>query len=463
MKLTKEINPYIFREYDIRGKYPTDINEDIAYTIGRSFASRLIDLGKKKCIVSRDNRLSSPMLSKALITGILESGVDVIDLGLTTTPMYYYACINQKIYQGIMVTASHNPKDENGFKIAFDETGNACGKDIQDFLQYTLNQNFHEGTGRLYTLDIKEVYNQVLLSGIKMGPRRLKVIVDCGNGTTSLFAKEIYEKLPIDLEVLFGESDATFPNHHPDPSVEENLSFLKQRVLETKADVGLAFDGDGDRLGVIDNLGRFVPMDLYMVLIARNLLPKSTNKKILYDVKCSRNLVKEIERLGGEALCSRVGNSYTKRYTREWDCIFGGELSGHVYFRDKFYGFDSGMYAGLRLLEILSWSNQNVSDLLGGLDTLYATPEIKVPIPDAIKFEVVEEVRKYVEERKYPYNPIDGVRVDLENAFVLVRASNTGPNLTLRVEATTEKEKERLLNEFTTFINQKIEERCDKI
>ncbi len=463
MKLTKEINPYIFREYDIRGKYPTDINKDIAYTIGRSFASRLIDLGKNRCIVSRDNRLSSPMLSKALIEGILESGIDVIDLGTTTTPMYYYACINQKIYQGIMVTASHNPKDENGFKIAFDETGNACGKTIQDFLQYTLNQNFHEGKGRLYTLDIKDVYNQVLLSGIKMGPRRLKVIVDCGNGTTSLFAKEIYEKLPIDLEVLFGESDASFPNHHPDPSVEENLSFLKQKVLETKADVGLAFDGDGDRLGVVDNLGRFVPMDLYMVLIARNLLPKSTNKKILYDVKCSRNLVKEIERLGGEALCSRVGNSYTKRYTKEWDCIFGGELSGHVYFRDKFYGFDSGMYAGLRLLEILSWTNQSVSELLGGLDTLYATPEIKVPISDAIKFEVVEEVRKYVEAKQYPYNPIDGVRVDLENAFVLVRASNTGPNLTLRVEATTEEEKDKLLTEFTSFINQKIEERKGKI
>ena len=452
MKLTKEINPYIFRGYDIRGKYPSDLNEDIAYTIGRSFGSKLIDLGHKNCIVSRDNRFSSEELANALICGIRESGVDVINLGLTTTPMYYYACIREQIPRGVMVTASHNPKDENGFKFAFDETGNACGDTIQEFLDYTLKQEFHEGMGSLSTMDVKEDYQKTLLEGIKLGSRPLKVLVDCGNGTTALFAKEIYEKLPIDLTILFGESDPNFPNHHPDPSVEENLTYLKEQVLATGADVGLAFDGDGDRLGVIDEKGQFLSMDQYMIIVARNLIPTNENKRILYDVKCSKTLIDEIKKLGGTPLCSRVGNSYTKRYTREWDCIFGGELSGHVYFRDKFKGFDSGMYAGLRLLEILSHTNQSVSELLAGIPKMYATPEIKIKTPDEVKFTIVDKVKSYAEEKGYPINDIDGVRCDFEDGWALIRASNTGPNITVRFEAESPERRDALQTEFCSLI-----------
>ena len=261
-----------------------------------------------------------------------------------------------------------------------------------------------------------------------------------------------YEKLPIDLTILFGESDPNFPNHHPDPSVEENLTYLKEQVLATGADVGLAFDGDGDRLGVIDEKGQFLSMDQYMIIVARNLIPTNENKRILYDVKCSKTLIDEIKKLGGTPLCSRVGNSYTKRYTREWDCIFGGELSGHVYFRDKFKGFDSGMYAGLRLLEILSHTNQSVSELLAGIPKMYATPEIKIKTPDEVKFTIVDKVKSYAEEKGYPINDIDGVRCDFEDGWALIRASNTGPNITVRFEAESPERRDALQTEFCSLI-----------
>ena len=453
MKLTKEINPYIFRGYDIRGVYPNDLNEDIAYTIGRSFGSKLIDLHFQDCIVGRDNRLSSPSLSKNLIQGILDSGVNVIDLGIVTTPMYYYACIKENVPRGIMVTASHNPKDENGFKFAFDESGNACGDTIQEFLKYTLEQNFHEGKGQLSYLDIFADYCALMKENIQMGNRKLKVVIDCGNGTTSLYARKIYEQFPINLEVLFEKSDANFPNHHPDPSVEENLTDLKSVVKKEHADVGLAFDGDGDRLGVIDENGNFVSMDQYMIMIVRDLFTRETNKNVLYDVKCSKTLPDEVKRLGGNPLCSRVGNSYTKRYTREWNCIFGGELSGHVYFRDKFLGFDSGIYAGIRLLEILSHTDKTVSQLLEGITKMYATPEIKIKTTDEIKFNVVEKVKNYALSHNYPVNDIDGVRIDLEHGWILVRASNTGPNLTVRFEADNQEYLNQLQEEFMNVID----------
>lgn len=452
MNLIKEINPYIFRGYDIRGVYPTDINEDIAYTIGRSFGSKLIDLGHNDCIVARDNRSSSLSLTSCLIKGITESGIDVIDLGLVTTPMYYYACIKEGITRGVMVTASHNPKDENGFKFAFDDSGNACGKTIQDFYDHTIAGEFHTGNGQVKTLSIESDYQELMKKSLTFGPRRLKVVIDCGNGTTALFAKQIFELFPIELETLFATSDPDFPNHHPDPSVEDNLTALKEKVLEIKADIGLAFDGDGDRVGVIDNQGEFLPMDQYMIIFCRNLIPISENKRVLYDVKCSKTLPDVIKELGGTPLLSRVGNSYTKRYTKEWDCLFGGELSGHIYFRDKFLGFDSGIYAGLRLVELLSNTTSSLRDLLEGIPIMYHTPELKIKAGDDIKFQVVNNVLEYVKEKKYDYNDIDGVRVEFKDGWASIRASNTGPNLTVRVEASTEKRKEEIKKEFLEVI-----------
>lgn len=452
MKVTKEISPYIFRGYDIRGVYNETLNEDIAYTIGKSYGSYILDLGKKSCIIGHDNRLSSPSLVHALIEGILETGVDVTDLGLVTTPMYYYAGIKLQNPSGIMVTASHNPKDDNGFKFAFDERGNARGEMIEQFYTYTIAGNFKEGKGILSTYDIRKEYIELMKKSLSFGNRKVKAVIDLGNGTTSIIAKELYENFPIDLTVLFGESDARFPNHHPDPCVESNLTALKEKVKELHADVGIGFDGDGDRVGIVDEKGNYIPTDLYMIIIIRNIIDKVQNKTFLYDVKCSKALEDEIRKLGGNPYCYRTGNSYTKAKVKELDMPFGGELSGHVYFRDKFPGFDSGLYAGLRLLEILSHTDQKVSDLLADIPKYYATEELKFASPDTLKMSVVEKVKDYCIEKGYSFLDIDGVKASFEDGFALVRASNTGPNLTARFEAKTELRLKEIEDEFISLI-----------
>ena len=449
------INKEIFREYDVRGVYPVDIDEELAYIFGRAYGTYIKKFNKDKCIVGHDNRFSSDALYNNLIKGILETGINVIGLGLCTTPMYYYAQIKMNIPSGVMVTASHNPKDDNGFKFSFDERGNAKGEMIQEFLNFLLQGNFDNGSGSFSTYDIKDEYINYLKECTDISKnRRLKVIIDAGNGTTSEFAKELYSKFDIDLIPLFCDSDPSFPNHHPDPAVEENLSILKEKVVELGADVGLAFDGDGDRIGIVDEKGNYIPADKYMIMVCRYLLPISENKNVLYDVKCSKALTDEIERLGGNAIISRTGNSYTKANTRDYNCIFGGELSGHVYFRDKFLGFDSGMYAGLRMLEILSKTDKKVSDLLDNIPVYISTPEIKIKSTDIKKKEVVEKVRQYCIFKNYNFIDVDGVRVVFEDGWALIRYSNTGPNLTLRFEGKTEEFMNKLENEFMEIVNE---------
>ncbi len=447
MKLTKDIDRKIFREYDIRGVYPRDIDEDIAYTVGRSFGSYVKELGHQDCVVGHDNRYSSEELTNALMKGITESGVHVLYLGLVTTPMYYYACLKTDTPRGIMVTASHNPKDDNGFKIAFNESGNAKGEEIQKFYEYTVQQNFQSGFGIISRMDIQKDYISYLKSSIQI-QRPLKVVIDCGNGTTSILASEVFEDGNIGLITLYGDSNPEFPNHHPDPSVDENMVVLSSAVKEFHADVGLAFDGDGDRVGVVDDMGRIVRIDQLMALFVRDLVTKNQNHRFLYDVKCGFSLIREIEKCGAEGVMVRTGNSYTKALTREKDCIFGGEYSGHVYFRDKFLGFDSGLYAGLRVLELLGSTTMSLSQLVDSLETFVSTPELKFASSDGKKFEVIEKIKEYVSEKGYPYQEIDGVRVEFEDAWVSVRASNTGPNITMRVEASSEERKEQLLEEF---------------
>lgn len=454
MKLVKDVNPYIFRGYDIRGVYPSEINEDVAYTIGRSYGSYIREHGKEKCVIGHDNRLSSDSLTEALIKGVRESGVDVVYLGLVTTPMYYYSWEKLQIPSGIMVTASHNPKDDNGFKFSFDERGNAKGEMIQEFYRYTAAGHFQEGKGTLTEYNIKEDYIQLMKQSLSFGDHKVKVIIDCGNGTTSIIAKELYEQFPIDLDVLYGESDGNFPNHHPDPCVEANLESLKKRVLEVKADVGIGFDGDGDRLGIVDEKGNYVPTDLYMIIMIRDIIDKVQNKTFLYDVKCSKALEDEIIKLGGTPYCYRTGNSYTKAKVKEEHMPFGGELSGHVYFNDRFPGFDSGLYAGLRLIEILSKTNRSVSQLLEGINHYYATEEIKFTSTDATKHQVVEKIKEYCEGQHYRLLTIDGVKVLFDDGWALIRVSNTGPNITARFEAKTKERLEQLQQEFITKINQ---------
>ena len=451
--ITNNINPNIFREYDVRGVYPTDLNKDVAYTFGKAYGTYIKKFGQNKCVVGRDNRYSSDELATNLINGILSTGVNVINLGLVTTPMYYYGCILKNTPAGVMVTASHNPKDDNGFKFSFDSRGNAKGEMIKDFYSFLTEGNFDEGNGMMIFYDICDEYIKLLLSSLDLNPvRKLKVVIDCGNGTTSIIAPNIYSLVGVDLAVLYGNSDPSFPNHHPDPCEEENLEVLKSAVVELKADIGIAFDGDGDRVGIVDETGRYIPCDQYMIAIIRNLLPKSENKKVLYDVKCSKALPDEIKKLGGDAIISRTGNSYTKTATLENDCIFGGEFSGHVFFRDKFPGFDSGLYAGLRIIEILSSTNKKMSELLDDISIYYSTPEIKIPSPDDKKNLVIEQIKTYCKKEGYNTIDIDGARIELDDGWALVRASNTGPNITARFEGKTEEVRDKLKETFLTLI-----------
>ena len=453
MEYKRDINKNIFRGYDIRGIYPTELDEDTAYTIGLGFGSHIKNIGMSKCVVGHDNRLSSDVLYKALIKGITSTGIDVVSLGLCTTPMYYYACIKLKIYSGVMVTASHNPKDDNGFKFAFDESGNCKGQEIQDFLSFILEGKFESGNGGVEDYDITNDYIELFKSNLHFGNRRVKAVVDPGNGTTAVIVKKIYDLFPMDLIYINDESDGHFPNHHPDPCVEANLEQLKKKVLEVGADIGVGFDGDGDRMGMVDAKGNFIPTDKYLIIFIRDIINKVHKKEFLCDVKCSKCLTDEIERLNGKYVMSRTGNSYTKARTRDEDLPLGGELSGHVYFRDRWPGFDSGLYVGLRMLEILSNTDKSVDELLEGINHYYSTEEIKVPSMDTDKFNVINRVKEYADKNNLKYIDIDGVRIMYEDGWALVRASNTGPNITARFEASSEERLEELKKKYMNIIN----------
>ena len=449
----KDICKNIFRGYDVRGVYPTELDEDTAYSFGLGFGSYIKRLGKTDCVVGHDNRLSSNALFNALIEGITSTGINVTSIGLCTTPMYYYACIKLQIYSGVMVTASHNPKDDNGFKFAYDESGNCKGQEIQDLLNFILAGDFEQGNGEVKEYDITNDYIELFKNNLHFGPRRIKAVVDPGNGTTSIIVKKIYELFPIDLVFINDESDGSFPNHHPDPCVESNLQQLKDKVLEVGADIGVSFDGDGDRMGMVSNTTKFIPTDIYLIIFIRDIINKVNKKEFLCDVKCSKSLTDEIEKLGAKYFMSRTGNSYTKAATRDNDLPLGGELSGHVYFRDRWPGFDSGLYVGIRMLELLSNTDKGVEELLQGINHYYSTEEIKFPSLDTDKFEVIEKIKKFVISRGYDYIDVDGIRVQFDDGWALIRASNTGPNITARFEANSEERLKEIKDEYINLIN----------
>ena len=449
----KNISPNIFRGYDIRAVYGQDLNEDIAYTIGLGFGSYIQEKGYKKCLVGHDNRTSSEPLSDALIEGITSTGVDVVFLGLCTTPMYYYGQKFLGIDPGVMITASHNPKEYNGFKIAFDDFGNACGQMIQDFRVFMEEGNFKTGECSVSTYDIKDEYLKAIKESISLGDRKIKVVVDTANGTASIIAKEVYEMFDnVELVPLYIDSNPEFPNHHPDPSVEANNADLKAKVVETGADLGIGIDGDGDRVGVIDENGNMIFIDFYAIIIWRDIMSKVSNKHALFDVKCSKSLADEVEKLGGIPVCYRTGNSYMKAKMREGDFAFGSELSGHVFFRDKWDNIDDGLYAGLRLVEILSKTDKSLSHLLDGVKRYYASPELIIKSTDDEKFKEKEKVKEYCRQKGYQVNDIDGVRAEFDNGWALVRASNTGPNITARFEGVTEEDRDKIQEEFMALI-----------
>ncbi len=453
------MNKEIFREYDIRGIYNKELFDKDAYTIGKSYGSILQEkYDRKVCIVGQDNRLSSPALAKNLINGLLDSGIDVIDLGICTTPMFSYACLKTNTIFGIMVIASHNPKEYNGFKFTFDNLGLARGKQVYDFRDYTLNGKFLSGNGNLSNLNILPYYSSLIEKNINMNQRKIKVVVDPGNGTTSLFAENIYKMFNnLDVTMINNVSDPNFPNHHPDPNVAENMIQLQNKVLEIKADIGIAFDGDGDRVGVVNNLGEIVSTEYLMILAIRSLINKTDNKTFLYDVKCSKALEDEIIKLGGTPLCYRTGASYTRYKTNLEKLIFGGEYSGHLYFNERWLGFDSGIYNGLRILEILSNSDLQLSQMFDDVNKYVITPEIKIKVTDESKESIVNNMKKEYIKLGFKINDIDGIKVSYENGWVLLRASNTTPNLTIRIEADTKENQTIINNHFMSLLKKHLD------
>ena len=451
MDIVKPIKE-IFKAYDIRGKFPDEINRDVAYTIGKAYSTKLLSIGKNKCIVGYDNRESSIELSLSLSLGILSTGVDVINLGLVTTPMAIYSKEVLKIPSYVMVTASHNPKDDNGFKFSFDESGNVKGDDIDKFYDLVISGNFKEGMGKFSRYNVEKDYLELFRRGINLGDKKLKVVIDLANGTTSCIARELFEQFDIDLTIINEESDSSFPNHHPDPCVAANQKQLQDKVLELHADLGIGFDGDGDRCGIVDNLGHIIPTDIYMAIMCKDIILNNEDKRILYDVKCSNALKDEIVKWGGVPICYRTGASYTMAKVIDDNILFGGEYSGHVFFNDRIPVIGSGIYAGLRMVEVLSKTDKKLSDLVDSISKYYSTEEIKIHSPNDIKDRVIEDIKKYCINMRFNIDLTDGVKIIRPDSWALIRVSNTGPNITVRFEADTEDKLFLIKREFTNLV-----------
>lgn len=458
MEITRTINSHIFRGYDIRGIYNEDLFESTSYTIGKAYGTYLQQkFNGKKVIIGEDNRFSSPALSKALIQGILSTGVDVIYLGLVTSPMLYYANEIFNIRAGIMVTASHNPKEYNGFKIAFDERGEICGDEITEFRDFVLNADFIDGNGKIEKFDIKEKYVNMLVSKFDF-KKRLKVVVDAGNGTSSIVVKDVFDKLNLDVTYIYCDSNPDFPNHHPDPAEAENMVDLQKKVLEIGADIGVAFDGDSDRVGCVDDEGKVISSDYYMAIMSKYILPTVDVKGIMFDVSCSKTLSDEIRKNGGEPKVYKTGNSYIKREMLKEGLLFGGEISGHTFFKDKFYGFDDGIYAALRMIEVIDNETRTLSEIEATLKKYYSTPVLKIIVSEESKAKIVEKVKEYCINKGYNTSVIDGARPEFDDGFAIIRMSNTSPKLTIRFEAETMQRLEEMKKEFLDVVNKYIEE-----
>ena len=453
-----KINKDMFREYDIRGIYGEDLNDEVAYYIGRAFGTKLREKNIPSTVVAYDNRLSSPSLEHNLVNGLVECGINVKRLGLATTPMCYFAANYLKTNCSMMITASHNPKEYNGFKFSYNGIHNAYGSNVREIYHVIMNGKFIDGKGSVEDVDIRDAYIDLVTSKLEFGNRKIKVVYDPGNGTGSVIADEIFEKLKdkVDSIGIFNTSDGTFPNHHPDPCISENLDILKEKVKSFNADLGVGYDGDADRVGFVDENGAFIEIDKFLIIMWKYLYDKVSKKECLFDVKCSKALEDELIKLGVKPVEYRTGNSYTRAASAKGDYPLSGEYSGHVYFRDKFPGYDDGIYVGLRLIEMLSNSDKPLSYYLNDMVKYYSTPEIKVGVSDDKKFSVINKIKEYCEYKNYKFITIDGVKVKFPDGFALVRASNTGPNITLRFEAKTEIRLEEIKNEFENELKKYI-------
>jgi phosphomannomutase / phosphoglucomutase len=430
-----DINSKIFREYDIRGIAGRDLDETLVGTLGRSMGTYFQARGMKDVAVGRDCRLSSPSFAKALTAGLLATGCDVTDIGVVPTPLLYFSVFHMKKEAGVMITGSHNPPEHNGFKMmAGHDT--LYGPDIQELLGIARKGQFAKGAGRASTLDIVPEYIRYVSGNVRLS-RGIKVVIDAGNGTGGSVAVPLFRKMGCEVIDIFCEMDGRFPNHHPDPTLPEAMEALIRKVRETGAELGVGYDGDADRLGVVDDQGKIIWGDKLLIIFARDILAARPGSAVISEVKASQVLYDEIERLGGRPIMWRTGHSLIKKKIREENAPLAGEMSGHIFFADRWYGFDDAIYATARLLEILSRSTARLSTMLSDLPKTYSTPEIRIYASDEVKFEIVEQARREL-AAKYPVIDIDGVRAIFPHGWGLVRASNTQAVIVLRFEADTE-------------------------
>jgi len=444
-------SPSIFKAYDIRGVVPSNLDEEVARALGQAFGAAALALGEKAVAVGRDGRLSGPALSAALIAGLVDAGIEVIDVGMVTTPILYFAAATL-CHSGIQVTGSHNPKDYNGFKMVL--AGKAIyGEEIQALRQAMDSASSpHREGGSVRQVDVLPAYIARIVGDIKLA-RPIKVVVDSGNGVAGASAPQIFRAIGCEVIELFSEVDGNFPNHHPDPSKPDNLKDVIAALQNSDAELGLAFDGDGDRLGIVTKEGNNIFPDRQMMLFAQDVLSRVPGGKIIFDVKCTQRLAPAIEAAGGEAVMFKTGHSLIKAKMRETNSPLGGEMSGHIFFKERWFGFDDGTYAGCRLLEIVSRS-ADVSKVLNDLPTSFSTPELNVACaegePHAVVRQLIDSATEFDGDAKV--STIDGLRVDWSDGFGLIRASNTTPVLVLRFEGHTQEAMHRIENTMVTLL-----------
>jgi phosphomannomutase len=438
----------IFKAYDIRGVVNETLDETLAEHLGRSFGTEAVLAGEKAVAVGRDGRLSGPGLASALMRGLASTGLDVVDLGAVTTPMLYYVAATRSAYgcrSGIQVTGSHNPKNYNGFKMVL--AGRAIyGDEIQGLRRRIEQQRYFEGAGRIGQMDVLAEYTHRIVNDCRLA-RPMKIVVDSGNGIPGASAPGILRALGCEVQELYSEVDGDFPNHHPDPSKPENLADLIDTLRKTDAELGLAFDGDGDRLGIVTKDGQIIYPDRQIMLLVQDVLKRNPGGTIIYDVKCTQRLAPTIRAAGGVPMMFKTGHSLIKAKLKETGAPFAGEMSGHIFFAERWYGFDDATYTAARVLEILSRSS-DPSAVLNALPTSYSTPELNVPCEEGEPARVVAELQRTAKFPGAQITTIDGLRADFDDGFGLIRASNTTPVLVLRFEGHTEAALHRIESAF---------------
>jgi phosphomannomutase / phosphoglucomutase len=448
------LKEHIFREYDIRGTFPDELNRDSVQRIGLAVGSYLQDKGAVEIALGRDCRLSSEPLGEALLDGLLGSGIHVVQVGMVPTPLLYFSIHALSLDGGVQITGSHNPPEFNGFKICRG-TSTIHGQEIQEIRKIAVSGDWRKGKGRQREADVVGPYLDFLRESIQVGPIKRRVVVDGGNGVGCLVAPQAYRAMGHEVIPLFCEPDGRFPNHHPDPTLPENLHALIEKVKESGADLGIGFDGDADRIGVVDHQGNIIWGDQLMVVFSKDLLKRYPGGTIIAEVKCSQVLFDEIKRCGGRPVMWKAGHSLIKSKMKEEKALLAGEMSGHIFFAERYLGFDDAVYAGARLLEILSQTKVPLSDFLSDLPKMVNTPEIRIDCPDDRKFGVVQELAESF-KRDYPVIDVDGARVLFDGGWGLVRASNTQPVLVLRFEAKDEARLEEIRRTFMERLEQRL-------